>query len=145
MVNLSKKRIQKDVWIKLFNIFFVILNKKRSKKDFAKIILSILSYPEQVMLIKRIGLIYLLLMKIEKYKIRELLNVSRGTLDRYQLIIEKNKDIFDDFKNLIKKENIVNLFEEIFSNLYGPGTYGINWDSAWSRKKKIIRRKEYGI
>jgi len=97
------------------------------------------------MLIKRIGLIYLLLMKIEKYKIRELLNVSRGTLDRYQLIIEKNKDIFDDFKNLIKKEKIVNLFEEIFSNLYSPGTYGINWDSAWSRKKKIIRRKEYGI
>ena len=34
--------VGKDVWIKLFNIFFVILNKKRSKKDFAKIILSIL-------------------------------------------------------------------------------------------------------
>jgi len=145
MVRLSKKKVDNYVWNKLFYIFFVVLNKKRNNAEFTKFILSIFSYPEEIMLIKRIGIIYLIMKNYDKNKITQVLNVSKTTIDKYRLIIEKNKNIYEYFIKIIEKEKISNIFEEIFSTLYGPGTYGIDWKSALIRKKKISERKIHGF
>ena len=141
MVRLSRKKIEKYIWNKLFHIFYIILNKKKNDEDFSNFILSIFSYPEEVMIIKRIGIIYLLLRKYEKYKICKVLSVSKASVNKYRLIIEKNKEIYSYFIRLIEKENLLNIFEEVFNSLYGPGTYGIDWKAAWERKQKIEQRK----
>jgi hypothetical protein len=144
-MQLSKKRINRYIWIRLFTIFSKIFNKKRTQDEFSTLIISIFSYPERIMLIKRIGLIYLILNRCEKYKIVKILHVSKTTIDKYFLIIEKNRKVYTQFIKLIQKEKIFNLLDEIFSTLYGPGTPGIDWKAAWERRRRIEQRKTQGI
>jgi hypothetical protein len=59
--------------------------------------------------------------------------------------MEDSHGIVPALKNIVKIEKITLVFEELFSNIFAPGVYGINWSSAWERKIKVQRKKEQGI
>ena len=145
MVQISNKRLDEYVSSKLSRLLFILLSNKRSKEEFDTVIHSIFSFTERIMILKRIGIIYLLLKDVKKYKIRKVVGVTRATLDKYNLIIEKSPIIFKKFKKIIKEEKIKNIFDEILNTLYGPGTPGVNWSSAWERRKKLSRKKSLGL
>src|SRR4030066_1970613 len=114
MVNISKNKIDRYMQDKLFNLFFEIFSVKRNQNDLKTIFISLFSYTERLMIIKRLGLIYLLLRGFRKCDICKLIKVSTATLDKYKLILDKNINIYNYFKKFILKENISNLFEELF-------------------------------
>lgn len=145
MVQLSSKRIDEETLIKLKGFLFYLLNRASSKEKFFSIIGSIFSETEILMILKRLGIIYLLLIGIQKYKITQTLGVTRSTIDKFSLIIEKNNDYYEYFKKLINKEKVKLLFEDLINTLYSPGTPGVNWSEAWKTKREIERKKEEGI
>ena len=65
MVNLTKKMLMRKKLVKINQLMFEILNKADDKDDFLGIIKDILSPPEQLMVAKRIAIIYLLLKGVD--------------------------------------------------------------------------------
>ncbi len=145
MVQNSRRKLNSALSDKLSGLFFTLLCSKKDKDTFNIIIESIFSSVERIMILKRIGMIYLLLRDIKKYNIKKLLGVTRATLDKYSLIIEKNPLLYMEFKKIVQRDKIKLLFEEILSFLYGPGTTGIDWIAAGNRRKRISRKKEFGV
>jgi len=145
MVQISKRKLDDYILERLEKVLFDLLGKKKSKKEFDNVMESLFSSTERVMILKRVGLIYLHLKNIEKYRIRKTLGVTDSTLDKYKLLIEKNPTIYERFFSIINKDNIKVLFEQLWNYLYGPGTPGIDWSAAWERKKRLKRKKEEGI
>ena len=145
MVRNSYKKLDENISDKLKRFLFYLLGNKTSKKEFETVIESIFSNAEKIMILKRIGIFYLLLKGIEKYKIKKVIKVTRATIDKFNLIIEKNPKLYKNFDKLIKKENIIQLFEEIIISIYGPGTPGLDWNESLKRKRKLISKKEIGL
>ncbi len=145
MVQISKRKIDKYVLNKLLDLLFEIFVISRNQAEFNIFFISLFSPAERTMIVKRLGLIYLLLKGVNNYNICKLLKISSATLDKYRLILDKNIEIYEYFKNIIQKEKIKNIFEDVFNSLYGPGTPGVDWSEAWKTKRRIIRRKKFGI
>ena len=145
MVRLSARQLDKYVQQRLYELLFEMFSIKRSEKDFDNFFMSLFSGNERVMLIKRIGLIYLLIKGVTTSNICDILKISPSTLSKYSLILDKNKNAYDYFGKLAKKVRLVNILEEVIDTLYGPGTPGVNWSEAWKTKKRILKRKEIGL
>lgn len=145
MVQISSKRVDEETLTKLKGFLFYLLARQPNKNKFYSIIGSVFSEIEILMILKRLGIIYLLLIGIQKYKISQTLRVTRSTIDKFSLIIEKNNDYYEYFKKLINKEKVKLLFEDLINTLYGPDTPGVNWSEAWKTKQEIKRKKEEGI
>ena len=145
MVQLSSKRVDEETLIKLKGFLFYLLTRELNKEKFYSIIGSILSEIEILMILKRLGIIYLLLIGIQKYKITQTLGVTRSTIDKFSLIIEKNSDYYKHFKKLINKEKVKLLFEDLLNTLYGPGTPGVDWSEAWKTRLETKRKKKERI
>jgi hypothetical protein len=97
------------------------------------------------MLIKRIGILYLLIKKRKNYEICETLRISSATLNKYVLILDKDDKSYKYFKKIIQKEKIKNIIEELINTLYGPGTPGVDWSEARKTKIRINKRKSIGL
>lgn len=145
MVRLSKRQLDKYVQQRLYELLFEMFSIKRSEKDFKNFFMSLFSSNERIMLIKRIGLIYLLIKGVTTSNICDILKISPSTLSKYSLILDKNKNAYDYFGKVVKKVKLVNILEEVINTLYGPGTPGVNWSDAWKTKNRILKRKEIGI
>lgn len=145
MVNISKKKIDNYVLDRLFELLFVVFSENRKESDFRNLFISLFSNTERIMIVKRLGLIYLMLKNFKKNDICRLIKISKATFDKYKLIIDKDPIIYEKFKSFIKKEKAINIFEEIINILYGPGTPGVNWTDALKTKRKIEIRKKYGF
>lgn len=145
MVRLSKRQLDKYVQQRLYELLFEMFSIKRSEKDFKNFFMSLFSSNERIMLIKRIGLIYLLIKGVTASNICDILKISPSTLSKYSLILDKNKNAYDYFGKVVKKVKLVNILEEVINTLYGPGTPGVNWSDAWKTKNRILKRKEIGI
>ena len=145
MVRLSARQLDKYVQQRLYELLFEMFSIKRSEKDFDNFFMSLFSGNERVMLIKRIGLIYLLIKGVTTSNICDILKISPSTLSKYSLILDKNKNAYDYFGKLAKKVRLVNILEEVIDTLYGPGTPGVNWSEAWKTKKRNLKRKEIGL
>ena len=145
MVQISNKKLDDYVSSKLSDLLFNLLGKKKSKKDFNIVVDSIFSLVEKTMILKRIGLIYLLLKGIKKYEIKNTLGVTINTLDKYSLVIEKNPSVYNNFIKIIKKDNLALFFEDLLNTLYGPGTPGVDWTSARKDQIRTKIKKERGL
>ena len=130
---------------RLYELLFEVFSQKKSEEDFKQFFISLFSNSERIMLIKRLGLIYLLLKKTEPRNICQLLKISPSTLTKYSLILDKSKNIYEQYEKVIKKEKVVNIFEELLNTLYGPGTPGVDWGEARRTRGLILKRKKYGI
>ncbi len=146
MVQISKKKLPKDVLAKLFLLFFEVVGKKYLRNEFQEVIDDLFSETEQIMIIKRIAIIYLLLKDVDNATISEVLSVSPATICRFASLTRKNEGIVKYLNKVLKHEKIADFFNEVFYELFArPGKYGINWSNAWKTKFEHERKKQTGL
>lgn len=143
MVHISKYSIKQDIFIKLYRLFFEIINRSYDKDSFLLIIKDILSPPEQIMIAKRIAIIYLLIKGADHTTIASYLKVSRATVAKFSLLFyEKETKTIEIIKSLLAKEKVLNFLEDAFAGIFiQPGIKIGHWDSYWHHKKRQEERK----
>ncbi len=143
MVHLSKRKLEKTDLIKLFKLFYEILNKSEDADDFLELAKDVLSPPEQIMIAKRIAIIYLLIKKVGTKDIVDYLKVSGSTVTKFNLLFwEKESRIIKVFKQTIRREKVKNMLTDILADFYiQPGLKIGHHQMAWEHKKRKEERK----
>lgn len=142
MVNLSKVQVDEKKLIKLYQLMFEILNKADDKDDFFEIIKDILSPPEQLMIAKRIAIIYLLLKGVDHTTIAKYLRSSRATVAKFSLLFyDKESKIIGVIGELLNQEKISHFFEDLFADIFiKPGLKIGHWQMHWDHKRRQRER-----
>ena len=120
MVRLSKRPVNKKSLEKVYKLLYEILKKAKNENEFLSLTKDLLSPTEQLMIAKRIAIIYLILKNVDTESICDYLKVSRGTVAKFKWIIEEKKDsqLSKVIKGILKKEKISHFFEDLFANLF---------------------------
>lgn len=108
MARISRFRLANDVLNKIFDLFFEVLGKNKSRGEFKKVIVGLFSSTERIMIAKRVAIIYLLLKNINQRTICQVLKVSSGTVVKYSLILEKSQGVSLAFLRLMRNERLIN-------------------------------------
>lgn len=145
MVRNSPYILQQDKYDKIFRIFYEVIGNNKSREEFNRIMLELLTQSERIMLMKRIAVIYLLMKNINYRIICKVLKVSNTTVSKFRLMIERSEGIVPALKLILTIDKVAIFFEEVFNELYHPGLYGINWQSAWQRKINLEHKKSEGL
>ncbi|PIP63598.1 hypothetical protein CO165_01830 [Candidatus Roizmanbacteria bacterium CG_4_9_14_3_um_filter_33_18] len=142
MVNLSKIQIDDKKLVKVYQLMFEILNEADDKDDFLGIIKDILSPPEQLMVAKRIAIIYLLLKGIDQSTIAKYLKSSRATVAKFSLLFyDKESKLIGIIGELLNRETISNFFEDLFADIFiSPGLKIGHWQMHWDHKRRQKER-----
>lgn len=143
MVNLTKKYVDEKKLIKINQLMFEILNEADDKDDFLEVIKDIISPPEQLMIAKRIAIIYLLLKSVDHSTIANYLKSSRATVAKFSLLFyNKESRLISIIGQLLNKESINNFFEDLFADLLiHPGLKIGHWQMYWDHKRRQTERK----
>jgi len=138
MVNLTKKYVDEKKLVKINQLMFEILNKAEDKEDFLELIKDILSPPEQLMVAKRIAIIYLLLKGVDHSTIAKYLKSSRATVAKFSLLFyDKETKLIGVIGDLLNNENISHFFEDLFADiLIHPGLKIGHWQMYWDHKRR---------
>ena len=142
MVNLTKKYVDEKKLIKINQLMFEILNKADDKDDFLEIVKDILSPPEQLMVAKRIAIIYLLLKGVDHSTIARYLKSSRATVAKFSLLFyDKETKLIEIIGDLLNNENINHFFEDLFADIFiSPGLKIGHWQMHWDHKRRQKER-----
>ena len=142
MVNLTKKYVDEKKLVKINQLMFEILNKANDKDDFLRIIKDILSPPEQLMVAKRIAIIYLLLKGVDHSTVAKYLKSSRATVAKFSLFFyEKESKLVGIIGELLNKESFNHFFEDLFADLLiHPGLKIGHWQMYWDHKRRKRER-----
>jgi len=143
MTRISKYRVEKKVLKKLYSLMFEIISNMDEEERFTGIMNELLSPTEKIMIAKRVAIIYLLIKGIDYLVIADVLKVSSRTIAKFHSIIEEGKEVKNIIESVAGNDRIKVFFEELFFR--EPGTYGVNWKSAWRQKFEIERKRQRGI
>lgn len=143
MVHLSNRPVDKDKLLKLYQLFFEIISQADDNEDFLDLIKDILSPPEQIMVAKRIAIIYLLTKGVEQIDIAQYLKVSRATVAKFSLLFyEKEAKIIRVIKSLLRKEKVTHFLEDLFADIFiQPGIKIGHWEEYWKHKRRQRERR----
>ena len=113
MSQVSKRKLKKEDFEKIYIQLIEIFGKTSSKKDSEKFLKEFFYTTEKVMLAKRLAIIFMVMEKIPDRKIAEILSVSTSTIgriiDKYSMgdyeyissLINKNKNSFWDILGVL--------------------------------------------
>ncbi len=145
MTRISRFPIDEDKLEKLFKLVFEIVGKRHNQEEFDNVICDLFTPVERVMVAKRVAIVYLLLKEIDHRTICRVLKVSSSTVAKFVLLSEKSLGVIPAFKRIVHNEKICELLEDVYSSIFAPGVYGVNWAEAWRRKFNLQRKKEEGL
>ncbi len=145
MVRNSPYTLKPEQFAKIFGVFYEIIGNSTDRDEFNRIMLDLLTPAERIMLVKRIGVIYLLMKNIDYRVICQTLKVSNTTVSKFRLMIEKSEGIVPALTSILTIDKVSLFFEQVFVDIFHPGLYGINWQSAWKRKLNLDRKKLTGL
>ncbi|MEK7597395.1 MAG: Trp family transcriptional regulator [Patescibacteria group bacterium] len=143
MVNISKRPVDEKKLFKLYQLFFEVVNNVEDKDEFLELIQDILSPVEQIMIAKRIAIIYLLTKRVEQIDIAENIKVSRATVGKFNLLFYKKKTrLIKTIESFLKNEKIGHFFEDLFADVFiHPGIYIGHHKLKWEHEKRKEERK----
>jgi len=142
-MQLSKKVISKEVFDKLFRIIWELMNKKKTAKEFTFMLDDIFSINEQVMIVKRVVIVYLSLKGVSVNEISRKIGVSLSTASKYSAIEKRSKYLSSFFKAKIKKEKFIDMLEDLYFEFISPPTkYGTDWTAGWRIEMERQRKKQ---
>ena len=143
MVHLSSYPLEKEKLLKLYRLFFEIIAKSGSRDNFIIVMNDILSPPEQIMIAKRIAIIYLLTKGINPSAIAYYLKVSKSTVAKFSLLFyEKETKTIEIIRNLISKGKLLGFIEDIFADLFiQPGIKIGHWVMKREQERSKDERK----
>ncbi len=145
MVQISRHKVDEVVWEQIFQLFFELLKKIKTRDDFTNIIECLFSRPERIMVAKRIALIYLISKEIDASTICYTLKISRSTYAKFAVLLDNNKKVYPYLKRIMQTEALKDLFAEIYLTFRGPGVYGTNWSSGREIENQLQRKKKRGL
>ena len=93
MVNVSKTKIDKHIYSKIYNQFISALINLDKRKS-TTLIDDLLTEPEKIMLVKRLAVMVMLKEGLSNFTIRNLLKISPSTVTRISRIINDRESNF---------------------------------------------------
>lgn len=143
MTRISKKYIKEEIIIKLYRLFFEVFSRSDDQKSFLLLLDDVLSPTEKVMIAKRVGIIYLLVKKVDYQTISETLKVSTATVFFYSTVFkQKESTIAVSIEQMLKKEKVLNFLDDLFSDLFiQPGIKIGHHRLKWEHRKRQEERK----
>jgi len=143
MVMISKRYLNEEILLKIYRLFFKVLSRSKSEKDFFMLMEEIFSPTEKVMIAKRIGIIYLLIKKVDHMAINEALKVSTSTITKYAVLFDKKEGrLLNLLKDMILKEKVLGFLDDAFMSLYlQPGIKIGHHKLSWEHKIRQEKRK----
>jgi len=143
MVNISKRPVDEKKLFKLYQLLFEVINNVEDKDEFFELIKDVLTPVEQIMIAKRIAIIYLLTKHVEQVAIAEYIKVSRATVSKFNLLFyEKKTRLIKIIESFLKNEKIGHFFEDLFADIFiQPGLKIGHWQSYWDHKRRQEERK----
>ncbi len=145
MARISRFYLSKQATQKMFEIFYEVLGRTKSKTDFFNLVDEIISPIEKIMIAKRIIIMYLILRNIDQRTICMTLKVSSATVAKFSLLLANNSHVRDKLNSMVQIDSLKLLFEDLISSMFAPGTIGTDWKGAWQRKAEVERKKGTGI
>jgi hypothetical protein len=141
-MQISKKPLSDRIFSKMYLLLFNLFTKKRNQKEFINIFNELFSIKEQIMIIKRIALMYLLTKNITVLEVSRILKVSPCTVSKFSILAKKSDYLINFFKRADRREKILNLLEDIYLILISPPTkYGTDWETGWKVELERQRRR----
>ncbi|MBI4009107.1 hypothetical protein HY357_02645 [Candidatus Roizmanbacteria bacterium] len=133
--------------MRIYQLFFEIFSRTHSKDSFLLILDDILTPVEKIMLAKRIGMIYLLIKKVDNSIIAETLKVSTSTVSIYSVqFYKRNSKVVEIIKNMLIKEKLLGFLDDVFADLFiQPGIKIGHHDLKWQHKLIQEKRKVFGV
>lgn len=146
MVHLSKTHIPKEKLNRLYELLYYLVNRTHNKTEFLAIINEILSPSEQIMVSKRVAILYLLSKAVIASDIADCIKVSRATVAKFFLLFNgKESATITMINRLIKNEKIKFFIEDFFADLFiQPGIKKGHWNMYMKNKQKQRNRKLIG-
>jgi len=143
MVRYSKRSISTTVSDRLIEILSSLLLRK-NKNELKLVLDLLLTRAERTMILKRIGIQYMLLKKNDKGLICEILKVSSSTVAYYAIQLETQKEeLASLLKSILLSEKMSGMLEDIIANiLIQPHLYGSH-KRIESNYKILKERKKY--
>ncbi len=143
MVNISKRPVDEKKLFKLYQLLFEVINNVEDKDEFFELIKDVLTPVEQIMIAKRIAIIYLLTKHVEQVVIAEHIKVSRATVAKFNLLFyEKKTRLIKIIESFLKNEKIGHFFEDLFADVFiHPGIYIGHHKLKWEHEKRKEERK----
>ncbi|MBF8249592.1 MAG: TrpR-like protein YerC/YecD [Candidatus Levybacteria bacterium] len=150
MSQISNYPISKIIADRIFEIFLITITQLKDKTEADQFISDLLTPTEKIMIAKRLAIAFLLEKKYDYRSIQKLLRVSTGTITAVNLARNLGSNGYKNvISKIIKKENLVNLFDKVLVKLLsapsslerGKSTWTYLKDRAEAQKNK--RRKVF--
>ncbi len=138
MSQVSKRKLKKEDFEKIYDQMIKIFSKTGSKKDSGKFLRESLYTTEKIMLAKRLALIFMIIEKIPDRKIAEMLSVSTSTVGKF--IDKFNAGDFNYISSLIIK-NKKSFWDIIWEFYFLPlSTHLLGWEWQDTDGLKMLRK-----
>lgn len=143
MVRNSRNPLPEEIFLKMYSLFFEIFNCYENKESFFELMNDLFTPAEKIMIAKRVGIIYLLIKKVDYRDISEILKVSTCTITHYAYIYNNRKSkIIEIIKSQLMKEKVLYFLDDLLADvMIQPGLKIGHWQQYWDHKRKQQERK----
>lgn len=145
MVQISKRPVNEYILEKIFELLFSVMGNKNNKKEFFELTDDLFSTTEKIMIGKRIAIIYLYLQGFDARSISRIIKTSTATVAKFARSKDNKKGAVPILKKILLKEQISGALDDFINEIYKPGVYGVNWKSAWNRRRLRHIKKSTGF
>jgi len=146
MTRISRFRLKDDVFDRIYDLFCQVLMHNRNKNDFQDLLNDVLTPTEQIMIAKRVALLYLLQRNVPPSIIAATLHISQSTITYWSLLQSKTNGAQKTLERISKQKNVLSFFEDLFADIFiQPGIKKGHWQSYWEDQKRRQLKKTGGI
>lgn len=143
MVQISRKKLDKDIETEMYKQFWKSLSEMRSPQESSEFFSDILTETEKVMLAKRFAVALLIVRGRTATEIRQAINVTYSTISSVSSWVKnakpKTQDILKSLSSQKDWEAIHDRIEELIDKL--PPRYHSDWSKAGKEKWKRIKKR----
>jgi len=144
MPQVSKRKINDEVYEKVFDVFLETILQVRNKNQLVRFLKEYLTPTEQIMLSKRLAIAYLLSKNYDYRQISSLLKVSTATVRSVSLIY-KNGSVLKGFVDKSVRNDRLNErledLAEVITGVLGTGTKGKTWRVVRDEIREAKKRR----
>ncbi len=146
MTRISRFRLKDDIYERIYDLFCDVLMHNKRKKDFKDLLSDLLTPTEQIMIAKRVALLFLLQRNLPQNLIAKKLRLSPSTVSYWALLKSKTNGINRTLSRIGKQKEIISLLEDVFADIFiQPGIKRGHWELYWQDQKRRRRKETGGI
>lgn len=146
MGRISRRKLDPEIEERCFEIFWKLLADLKTPAEIKEFLQSLLSYTEQMMLAKRLGIAVLLAHGYNYEQIDQSLKVSKSTVGTVHKLIligaEGYKKALEKILREEKYEEFLDKLEELLLKLSSPARYGSPKFEIKSEQGKILAKRK---